>query len=120
MDFPTRVAAKTIMTGLAVECALKAYLVQAVKQHDFPDKEFVNSIYTHKLKRLAELDAALWQELKSEMAGDVRLQANWNTVLLWNDELRYDFVEKLQAESLYAAATEAETGVVEWIRRRWK
>lgn len=41
------------LTGLGVECALKACLAQAVQQHDFPDKDFVNAAYTHNLERLS-------------------------------------------------------------------
>lgn len=33
------------MAGLAVECALKSCLAAEVKEHDFPDKEFVNAMY---------------------------------------------------------------------------
>jgi len=33
------------MAGLAVECALKAYLAGDVKAHHFPDKDFVNAMY---------------------------------------------------------------------------
>ena len=62
------------MTGLAVECALKAYLAQAVGQHDFPDKNFVARIYTHKLKELAQLDAAFWLELETEIKANVKLR----------------------------------------------
>jgi hypothetical protein len=107
------------MTGLAVECALKAYLASAVQQFDFPDRNFVNRAYTHKLKELAQLDAVFWEELQKEVSDDVKLESNWNTVLLWNDENRYEMVEELQAQSLYAATTEPGYGVMEWIRRRW-
>jgi HEPN domain-containing protein len=107
------------MTGLAVECALKAYLARAVEQYDFPDRSFVNRAYTHKLKELAQLDSVLWEELQKEISGDVKLKSNWNTVLLWNDENRYEMVEELQAKSLYAATTDPGCGVMEWIRRRW-
>jgi HEPN domain-containing protein len=107
------------MTGLAVECALKACLARAVQQHDFPDKNFVNRAYTHKLKELAQLDGALWEDLLKEARVDVKLRSNWDAVLLWDDENRYEVVEKLQAESLYVATTEPGSGVMEWIRRRW-
>ena len=108
------------MTGLAVECALKAYLAQAVQRYDFPDKNFVTRIYTHKLKELAQLDAAFWLELETEIKTDVKLRTNWSTVLLWNDENRYEIVDEREATSLYTATTEMGTGVMEWIRRRWK
>ena len=107
------------MTGLAVECALKAYLARAVQQYDFPDKNFVNRAYTHKLKELIQLDPALWGELQMEISGDERLRSNWDTVLLWNDENRYEIVEAQHAKSLYAATIEPGSGVMEWIRRRW-
>jgi hypothetical protein len=108
------------MTGLAVECALKAYLAQAVQQYDLPDKNFINRIHTHKLKDLAQLDAALWLELENDIQSDLKLRANWNTVLLWNDENRYEIVDELQATSLYTATTEPMVGVMEWIRRKWQ
>jgi hypothetical protein len=107
------------LTGLAIECALKAYLAGAVQQYDFPDKNFVNRAYTHKLKDLVQLDAALWEDLQKEISGDLKLESNWNTVLLWNDENRYEIVEELQAKSLYAATTEPGYGAMEWVRRRW-
>lgn len=108
------------MTGLAVECALKANLAQAVQQYDLPDKTFINRIHTHKLKELAQLDAAFWLELENDIQTDVKLRANWNTVLLWNDENRYETVDELQATSLYAATTEPIVGVMEWIRQKWQ
>ena len=107
------------LTGLAVECALKAYLASAVQQYDFPDKNFVNRAYTHKLKELVQLDAVLWEDMQKEISRDVKLESNWNTVLLWNDEYRYEIVEELQAKSLYAATAEPGFGVMEWVRRRW-
>lgn len=107
------------LTGLAVECALKAYLASAVQQHDFPDKNFVNRAYTHKLKELVQLDGVFREELQKEFSGDDKLESNWNMVLSWNDENRYEIVEELQAKSLYAAATEPGYGVMEWLRRRW-
>jgi len=107
------------MTGLAVECALKAYLARAVQQYDFPDKNFVNRAYTHKLKELIQLDPALWEELQREISADEKLRSNWDTVLLWNDENRYELVEAPHAKSLYVATTEPGSGVIEWIRRRW-
>lgn len=107
------------LTGLGVECALKAYLARAVHQHDFPDKNFINRAYTHKLKELVQLDGLLWEELQTELSRDVKLRSNWDIVLLWNDENRYELVEEVQAKSLYAAATEPGYGAMEWIRRRW-
>ncbi|MGA3054885.1 MAG: DNA-binding protein [Candidatus Korobacteraceae bacterium] len=107
------------MTGLAVECALKAYLASTVKAHDFPDKEFVNKMYVHRLEALFTADAALWAALQADMKTDAKLNVNWSTVKDWDDGKRYDIVEELEARGLYEATTEAGSGVMEWIRRRW-
>lgn len=107
------------LTGLGVECALKACLARAVQQHDFPDKDFVNAAYTHNLERLLKLDAALWVDLQNEIQADDKLKSNWSTVLQWDDSRRYETVEQLQATSLYAATIEPVSGVMEWIQRRW-
>lgn len=107
------------MAGLAVECALKAYLARAIQQYDFPDKHFVNRAYTHKLKDLAQMDGVLWKDLQNDFGDDGKLEGNWSTVLLWDDENRYELVEELQAKALYAAATDPVSGVMDWMRRRW-
>jgi hypothetical protein len=79
----------------------------------------VNDAYTHDLEKLLKLDAALWVELQNEIKGDIKLATNWASVLLWNDENRYEVVEELQATSLSAATTEPVSGAMDWIRRRW-
>jgi HEPN domain-containing protein len=107
------------MTGLGVECALKACLARAVQRYDFPDKNFINRAYTHTLEELAKLDAELWIQLNDEMSFDATLRNNWSTVRQWDDDRRYGMVEEALAVSLYAAATEAVSGVLEWIGRRW-
>jgi hypothetical protein len=107
------------LTGFAVECALKARLSRAVQQYDYPDKKFVLQMYNHELEPLAVLDAALWAELQNSMKTDPKLLSNWQTVRRWDDEKRYDFVEELEAKALYDAVTEAGSGVMEWIQRRW-
>jgi HEPN domain-containing protein len=107
------------MTGLAVECALKSCLASAVKEYDFPDKEFVNAMYVHNLEKLFKLNGALWVALQSDMKADAKLNVNWSTVKDWDDGKRYDIVEELQAKGLYEATTVAASGVMEWIRGRW-
>ncbi len=107
------------LTGLGVECALKACLARAVQQHDFPDKGFINRAYTHKLEELARLDVELWVQLNNELSVDVKFASNWSTVRQWDDEKRYGVVDEGEANSLYTATTEPVSGVLEWIRRRW-
>lgn len=107
------------LTGLAVECALKACLARAVKEHDYPDKNFVNDMYKHNLQNLVGLDAALLADLQADMALDARLEANWKTVKDWNNEKRYDVIDEQEAKGLYEATAEAGSGVMLWIRGRW-
>jgi hypothetical protein len=107
------------LTGLAVECALKACLARAVKEHDYPDKKFVNGMYQHNLQSLIGLDAALLAALQVDMGLDSRLEANWNTVKDWDDEKRYDVVNEQEARGLYDATAEAGSGVMMWIRGKW-
>jgi hypothetical protein len=107
------------LTGLAVECALKACLAKAVKEHDYPDKKFVNGMYQHDLQSLIALDVALLADLQTDMARDPTLGANWKTVRDWDDEKRYDIVNEPEAKGLYSAAAETGSGVMQWIKGRW-
>jgi HEPN domain-containing protein len=91
------------MTGLAVECALKSCLARTVKEHDFPDKEFVNRMYVHKLEALFKLNGELWAALQDDMKINKKLGVNWSTVKDWDDNKRYDIVEEFEARDLYEA-----------------
>jgi hypothetical protein len=107
------------MTGLAVECALKSCLAGAVKEHDFPDKDFVRDMYVHNLEKLFKLNGALWAAFQADMKSDSRLFVNWSTVKDWDDGKRYDIVEEPEAVGLYEASTDSGLGVIEWVRGRW-
>jgi hypothetical protein len=107
------------MTGLAVECVLKACLARAVKEHDYPDKKFVNGMYQHNLQNLAGLDAALLAVLQVDMSNDSKLETNWKTVKDWDDEKRYDIVDEQEARGLFDATVDANSGVMVWIRGKW-
>lgn len=107
------------MTGLAVECALKACLARAVKRHDYPDKKFVNGMYQHNLQNLIGLDAVLLAALQADIAHDSKLEANWKTVKDWDDEKRYDIVDEQEARGLYDATAKKGSGVMPWIKGRW-
>ncbi len=107
------------MTGLAVECALKTCLAGAVREHHFPDKEFVNAMYVHNLEKLFKLNGALWVALQADVKADAKLDSNWSTVKDWDDSKRYDIVEELEARALHEATVAAGSGVMAWIRGRW-
>jgi hypothetical protein len=107
------------LTGLAVECALKACLARTVKEHDYPDQKFVNAMYKHDLPSLIELDATLYAALQADMTRDFKLEANWKTVKDWKNEKRYDVIDEPEARSLYDATADMGSGVIPWIRGRW-
>jgi len=94
-------------------------LARAIKEHDYPDKKFVNGLYQHSLQNLIALDGALLAALRADMALDAKLEANWNTVKDWDHEKRYDIVDEQEARVLYDASTVAGSGVMPWIRGRW-
>lgn len=107
------------MTGLGIECALKSCLAGAVKEHDFPDKDFVNAMYVHNLERLFRLNGGLWNDLQADMKNDPKLGINWNTLKDWDDSKRYNIVEELESRGLYDAATESRSGMMAWIKGKW-
>ncbi len=107
------------LTGLGVECALKSCLASEVKEHDFPDKAFVNAMYVHNLGKLFSLNGVLWVALQDDMKTDNKLSVNWSTVKDWDDGRRYDIVEELEAKAMYEATMETGSGVMAWIRGKW-
>jgi len=107
------------MAGLGVECALKSCLASAVKEHDFPDRDFVNAMYVHNLEKLFKLNGALWVAFRADMKVSAKLNVNWSTVKDWDDGRRYDMVDESEARALYEATVEADSGVMDWIRRSW-
>jgi hypothetical protein len=98
---------------------IEILLASAVKEYDFPDKSFVNKMYDHNLEKLFELNGALWLLFQADAKSSSKLASNWTSVKDWKNEKRYDIVEELEAKALYNAATEQDSGVLEWIRRRW-
>jgi hypothetical protein len=43
------------LAGYSVECGLKACVAKQIREHDFPDRQFVLDSYTHDLNRLIGL-----------------------------------------------------------------
>ncbi len=107
------------LTGLSVECALKSCLAAEVKEYDFPDRDFVNAMYVHNLEKLFRLNGALWVALQADMKTDQKLAINWSTVKDWDDSRRYAVVEELEARALYDATSDADSGMMGWIKGRW-
>jgi hypothetical protein len=105
------------LTGLAVECALKACIARNTRRHDFPpNQSAISDIYTHDLVKLigaAKLEVALDTDRKS----NILLKDKWDLVKDWDIRSRYE-TSGLNARDLYRAVA-GRNGVMQWLRRRW-
>jgi hypothetical protein len=110
-------------TGYAVECALKACIAKQIKEFDFPDKKLVTDSYVHdhvhdltKLLRLSGVGVLFENELKKNQAFDT----NWGVVKDWSEESRYQAsVAEKVARDMFAAVTDAQNGVLTWLKNHW-
>jgi len=111
------VEAAYYLTGLAVECALKACIARNTRRHDFPPSyDAIKDIYTHKLGKLmgaARLQAAFDADIKTNSS----LNKNWAVVKDWDISSRY-LTKGLNARDLYRAVA-GRNGVMQWLRQRW-
>jgi len=106
------------LTGLAVECALKACIAKNTMRYDFPPNLNVSrDIYSHDLGKLLTA-AKLKTELDAERRGNASLDNKWAVVIKdWNINSRYA-VGGLNARDLYRAVA-GRNGVMQWLRQRW-
>ena len=107
------------LLGYAIECALKACVAKQINRFDFPDKDFVNKSYTHKLEDLLDL-SGLKNQLQTEIKNNKELRTNWDVVVLWSEEERYVHSKaKIYAKNLYSAVTARKNGILTWIKKLW-
>src|SRR5437764_14458781 len=71
------------LLGYAVECAFKACIAKQTKRYDFPDRKFVNDIYTHDLNKLLSV-SGLEQEHRRESQRNPSFELNWTIVKDWS------------------------------------
>lgn len=105
------------LAGYAVECALKACIAKNVKQYDFPPKK-LSDLYTHELTKLLAT-AGLKDVLTNDFANTGGLEANWQIVVDWSEESRYEFVTAADANALLDAITSTANGVLQWVKNHW-
>jgi hypothetical protein len=106
------------LTGYAVECAVKACIAKMTNLHDYPDKDFVNQCYTHKIDRLVVL-SGLESQLTADATADPLLGKNWQIAKGWDEKARYQQWTEPQARELFEAVSETNHGVLPWIRVHW-
>ena len=105
------------LTGLAVECAVKACIAKNTRRHDFPPTpNAVKDVYTHDLVKLVGA-ARLQATLDADMRVNSSLNKNWAVVKDWNINSRY-LTKGLNARDLYRAVA-GRNGVMQWLRQRW-
>lgn len=102
------------LAGLAVECKLKACIARNFKKEEWPDKELVNRIHTHKLKTL--LDAAgLTADMAAACAASANFAAYWKTLQAWEIDSRYRQWAEPEARDMLEAAGKRAAGVLSWL-----
>lgn len=106
------------LTGIAVECALKACISTQTQQFDFPDKVRVLDSWVHDLTKLVNT-AGLQEELGKRSAAEPQFGANWSTVKDWSVESRYAQYSETQANDMFAAVTDKTHGIMGWIGKHW-
>ncbi|MEQ1950246.1 hypothetical protein [Mesorhizobium sp. CN2-181] len=108
------------ISGLAVECAIKAKIATLFRKNDVPEKQLVDDFYRngHVLTALIRL-SGLQAALAAEEAASVGFRENWATVQEWNVHSRYLTWTQLEATSMMNAVARRGTGVLPWIRRHW-
>lgn len=106
------------LAGYAVECALKSCIAKLTREHDFPNKTFAQSCYTHNIESLVGLaDLTAQRDRDAEIDG--ALDSNWQIVKEWNEAARYDQKSQETVELLFQAIADGEHGVMQWLRIHW-
>lgn len=114
-----RYAAAYYLCGYAVECALKACIAKRTIRHDFPDKIFAATVYTHDLVKLLNA-AGLTHTHQQHVDAHPAFGTNWAIVKDWSETKRYErTITESQARDFYSATTARANGVLKWIKAHW-
>ena len=107
------------LLGYAIECALKACAARQFREHEVPEKSVINDFYTHRFDRLLTVSGA-GTALEQRVGADPLFRANWNTVLKWSEDSRYDHsVIEEQARGMFVAVADPSSGVLPWLKTWW-
>jgi HEPN domain-containing protein len=106
------------LVGYAVECGLKACIAKSTKQDDFPVKARVIASHTHDLAQLVGV-AGIRAELEAESGSDAAFSGYWGVVSQWNEDSRYKLWNETEATELVEAVSDADHGVIRWLRSLW-
>ena len=105
------------ISGYAVECALKACICKTIQAEQWPDgPEWSKKLFTHDLVTLLTL-AGIAGDLANSAPAAV--QTNWGITKEWSEQSRYKTYMQHDAEKLVGAISDAQEGVMAWLRQRW-
>lgn len=106
------------LTGVAVECAIKARIARLTEEFEFPDFRRAQDSWNHDLLKLLNA-AGLTDEMKKRVASDPAFETNWLTVKDWKIDSRYEQKIEGEARSIYNATIDTAHGVLPWIEGYW-
>ncbi len=113
-----RHSAAYYLAGYAIECGLKAVIAHSFRAGVIPSKRFVDKVYTHNLSELLSL-AGLKGQLDADSDQSADLRAAWAIVSSWNEASRYELIDPFGATAMVEAVTNAQYGMMQWLRRHW-
>lgn len=106
------------LAGYAIECALKACILNTMRKYHMPDKKTVVESHTHDLTQLLTL-AGLKAERDQAAAADAAFGRNWAVVKDWNEGSRYESWTQQDAEDMIRAVNQRASGVLSWTKKHW-
>jgi hypothetical protein len=116
-----RWSAAFYLIGYAVECGLKACVLARVAAHPeviYENRKFSNDAWTHDIESLVVV-ADIKVDRDNAALANPALALNWLRVKDWTEKSRYEQKTQFEAQRLFDAVTEANNGVMQWIRVRW-
>ncbi len=106
------------LSGYAVEIGLKACIAKLFSTDVIPELAFVKAIYDHRPRNLVNI-AGLRLDLEAQEDSDKQFAANFAIVGQWSPADRYRTIASPEAHGMVQAVGDANSGVLQWIRRHW-
>lgn len=98
---------------------MKSCIAKQIREHDSPDRRFINDSYTHELDKLLNL-SGLKRKFQEEGEKNEELSSNWTVVKDWSEESRYQYGLSLKEEQdFYDAVTSEKMGILAWLKNWW-
>lgn len=106
--------------GYAAECALKSCMLARMIHTGwvFQEKSKIQDCLTHDFGELVNL-SGLTEPLNFQLKTHPDFVKNWGITKQWKVTARYSEKTELEAKELYAAITDDQHGVFQWIKTYW-